>query len=89
MVLAAAPEWLSDNMLTIAVVVLVVAAIVVLRMVTHAITRLVLVAILVGAGVFVTVERDDLERCTRECECELVGLQIDVPACDPVDFPGN
>jgi hypothetical protein len=77
------PEWLAGNVAPIAIGVLVVLSVLVIRLVTHTVVRLVLVVLIAGVGVFVYVNRAELERCAETCECKIREREVDVPACDP------
>ena len=81
--LAAAPSWFAENLALIAGVVLVALLIVVLRVVKEKVTRGLLVALLLGVGVLVYVNRDALQACAETCECQIADQDIDVPFCDP------
>ena len=81
--LAAAPSWFADNVALIAGVVLLALVILVLRVVKETITRGLLLAVLLGAGVLVYVNRDALEACAETCECEIADQDLSVPFCDP------
>jgi len=79
----AAPEWFADNIVVIAAVVLAVVTLLLLRMVKETVTRLILLAIVVGLAVFVYANRVPLEACARECRCRVVRQDVEVPLCNP------
>jgi hypothetical protein len=79
----AAPAWFADNVILIAAVVLAVLTILVLRVVTDAITKTILLGLIVAVAVFVYVNRAPLKACAATCECRVAKQDIDVPLCDP------
>jgi hypothetical protein len=87
-VLAAAPEWLNDNVTVFAAVALGAVALLVMRTVQRIAVRIGLLVALLVAGGFVVIERDDLGECGRLCRCELAGVEVDVPFCTEDRFPG-
>ncbi len=88
MVLAAFPEWLSENVSLFSVLTLAALALLVMRLVKKAITRVVLLGVLVVAAFFVYVNQDQFEQCANTCECRLLRQNIKVPLCSP-EFPGD
>ena len=83
MQVGAAPAWFADNVIVIAAVVLAVLTILVLRVVTDAITKTILLGLIVAVAVFVYANRAPLKACAATCECRVVKQDIDVPLCDP------
>ena len=83
--LAAAPAWFADNIPEIAGGTLLVFTVLVIRLVHKATLRLVLLALLVGVGAFVWVNRVQLRACATTCECRLIEQDLTVPGCSP-DF---
>ena len=84
--LAAAPEWLSENTGLIAVGFLVVSTLALFRFVHKASARLLCLAVIVGVAVLVYANREPLQACVDTCECSLGGRDVTVPFCDPVDL---
>ena len=83
MLVGATPVWFSDHLLLIAAGVLGVVTILVLRVVSDAMTRLIIVGAVVAVAVFVYINRDPLEACARTCECRIVRQDVTVPFCNP------
>lgn len=84
------PESLDpDALRTIAVVVLValvVIAFLVMRFIQKMVLRVILLGALVGVGVGVWVQRDNLKECVPECACEFFGYEVSpdqIPGCRP------
>lgn len=82
------PETLDpDALRTIAIVVLVallVIAFLVMRFIQKMVLRVILLGALVGLGVGVWVQRDNLKECVPECACEFFGYTVQVDGCpDP------
>lgn len=77
------------------IVVLAVVAFLVMRFIQKLILKLVMVAALVGGGVYLYSQRSSLDDCQkqvrdslgRECVCDFAGMDITVPGCDRV--PGG
>ena len=75
-----------DDLRTIAVGVLValaVIAFVVMRFIQKMVLRVILLGGLVGLGVFVYYQRDELKECVPECSCEFFGYTVQVEGCPP------
>jgi hypothetical protein len=73
-----------DDLRTLAVVALVallVVAFLVLRFIQKMVLRVVLLGALVGMGVFVYYQRDELKECVPNCACELFGYTVQVDGC--------
>jgi hypothetical protein len=81
-VLAATPAWFADNITPIAVGTLVVLTVLVVRLVQKTVTRLALVALIVGVAVFVYANEDALRACASTCRCRVVEQDIKLPLCD-------
>jgi hypothetical protein len=81
--LAAAPSWFAENLTLIAVAVLVILTVLVLRVVKETVTRTLLLGLILAMAVFIYVNRDPLQACARDCECEIANQDISVPFCDP------
>jgi len=89
----------------IAIVVLAVLALLVARFIQKLVLKLVMVLVLVGAGIFVYLQRDDLDECQKQlrasptfddisapeerCTCEFVGYEVKVPGCAAVISRGS
>lgn len=65
-------------------VVLVVLSVLVLRFVQKAVTKVVMLGLMVGLGVAVWVQREELRQCGETCDCQLFGQDVHVPkvGCD-------
>lgn len=73
-----------DALRTIAIVVLVallLVAFLVMRFIQKMVLRVVLLGALVGLGVFVYYERDQLKECVPNCSCEFFGYTVQVDGC--------
>ncbi len=83
-ILAAAPfeDFARENSPILAVIICVVLALLVARLITKTFTRLALLGIIVLAGLFIVIERDNITECTQTCECRLAGVDTTVPACN-------
>jgi hypothetical protein len=88
-VLGAVPAWFTDNLVAIAAITLGLLALLVFRTVQRAATRLLLSALLLGALLFVVLQRDQLTQCGRTCSCRVVNVDVDLPACEPELLPGG
>ena len=81
----AVPDWLhSDNLrdgAVVALVLLVIAAVGVLRVFQKMVTRVVLLGVIAGLAAFVWFSRVELGDCAETCECRLLGQDIEVPTC--------
>ncbi len=84
MILAAAPfeDFARENSPILAVIVCAVLGLLVARLITRTMTRLVMLGIVVLAGLFIVIERDNITECTQTCECTLAGIDTSVPACN-------
>ncbi|WP_436795949.1 hypothetical protein [Actinospongicola halichondriae] len=84
MILAAAPfeDFARENSPILAVIVCVILALLIARLITRTMTRLVLLGIVVLAGLFIVIERDNITECTQTCECRLAGFDTTIPACN-------
>ncbi len=84
MILAAAPfeDFARENSPILAVIVCGVLGLLVARLITRTMTRLVMLGIVVLAGLFIVIERDNITECTQTCECTLAGIDTSVPACN-------
>ena len=82
--LAAAPfeDFARENSPFLAVLICAILGILVARLITRTITRLVLLALIVLIGMFVVVQRDNITECTQTCECELAGVDTSIPFCN-------
>jgi hypothetical protein len=75
-----------DQVETAIIVLLVLCGIgmvVVLRTVTKATTRLLLLGIIFILGIGLWWQREELEDCKGQCSCHVFGLDVDIP--DPVN----
>jgi len=73
-----------DDLRTIAIVVLVVlllVAFLVMRFIQKMVLRVILLGALVGMGVFVYYQRDELKDCVPKCACEFFGYTVQVDGC--------
>lgn len=84
MIMAAAPfeEFARENSPILAVIICVILALLVARLITRTVTRLALLGMIVLAGLFIVVERDNITECTQTCECTLAGVDTSIPACN-------
>jgi hypothetical protein len=82
-IVAATPAWFADNVAIIALVVLVLVTFLVLRLVKETVAKAVLLALIAAVAVLVYVNRDALETCAIDCECEVAARDLTVPFCDP------
>jgi undecaprenyl pyrophosphate phosphatase UppP len=88
------PDQLKTGAI-VAIVVLGVLALLVMRFIQKMVLKLIMVIALVGAGIFVYAQRDDLDECQKHvrdvtienvtdderCTCEFVGYEVKVPGC--------
>jgi cobalamin biosynthesis protein CobD/CbiB len=65
----------------VALVVLVLVAFFVMRFIQKMVLRVIMLGVLVGLGVFVWFERDNLEECVPNCACDIAGFEVQVPDC--------
>lgn len=84
LLLAAAPfeDFARENSPVLAIVICGILGILVARLITRTVTRLVLLGLIVLIGLFVVVQRDNITECTQTCECELAGVDTSVPLCN-------
>ena len=83
------PDQIKQGAVAV-IVVLAVVAFLVMRFIQKMILKLVMVAVLVGAGVFLYSQRSSLDDCQkqvrdslgRECTCGFAGFDVKVPGCD-------
>ena len=82
---AAAPyeEFVRDHSPLLAVLFCVLLALLVVRLVVRTMTRVVLLGTLLLLTLFVYVERTNIRDCTQQCECDVAGFHVELPACDP------
>lgn len=77
------PSFLSsDNLQTIAVVVIIgllVLALVILKLVKALVMKVIGLAIIGGLVLGIYFYRDSLEECARTCSCTLLGQDVQVP----------
>jgi predicted membrane metal-binding protein len=83
MLSGATPPWFAENVVAIAVVLLLGLMYLVVRLVHKVALRATLLGVLAALAVFVYVNRAPLQACARTCECSLAGRDITVPVCDP------
>lgn len=80
---AALPSWLDPELMrwiiVAALALLALLLLMVLRFVQRFVTRFLLLAILVGLGVSLWFQREDLRDCALRCECTLYGQEIVIP----------
>lgn len=88
MVLAAFPDWLSENLSLFSVVSLGAVALLVMRLVQKAFVRMILLGLLVGAAFFIYANQTQLELCAKTCQCRIIRQDVEVPVCSP-KFPGE
>lgn len=79
------PESLDPSDLrTVALVVVVLAALVallVVRFIQKMVLRVILVGALAGVGVFAWAQRSELQECVPDCACTFFGFDVQVPGC--------
>ena len=82
--LAAAPfeDFARENSPILAIVICGILGVLVARLITRTITRLVLLGLIALIGLFVVAQRDDITECTQTCECELAGVETSIPFCN-------
>jgi hypothetical protein len=80
--------WLSDNIGAYSGITFAVVGLVVMRIVQKAVTRIVLLGLLVTGAVFVYSNQPQLELCANTCACRLVHQDVTVPGCN-TRFPGD
>lgn len=87
-VLGQAPfeDFARDNNPLLGVLVCAILAILTIRLITRAVTRLVLLGLFFLVATFVVVQRDNITECTQTCECEIAGIDAEIPYCNP-DLP--
>jgi hypothetical protein len=93
--LLAADVDLFRNGALVAIGVLVLLVLLVMRFVTKLLFKLLLIGVLVGAGVFVYSQRNDLDECQRRlrnitnaeerCACDFAGFEVTMPACEALE----
>lgn len=76
-------EFVRDNSPVLAAVFFLLLALLVVRLVVRTMTRAILLGLLTLMGLFVYVERNDIQECTQTCSCSIVGVDITLPSCDP------
>ena len=84
-IFAAAPyeEFARDNSPVLAVVFCLLLALLVVRLVVKTMTRMILLSTLLLMVLLVYVERNNIQECTQTCECAIVGVDVELPGCDP------
>jgi len=87
------PDQISADELKTAAIVLVaafvIASIVAMRYVQKMVFRVLILVALVGVGVFLYTQREDLDKCQKQlrqsdgqlCVCDFAGLSVTVPPC--------
>lgn len=79
------PDWLSPDVLRWLVLgfvaLLLVGMYIVIRVIQKVMLRVGLVLLLGVVAVIAWNERADLEGCAQTCSCELLGQEVEVPAC--------
>ena len=77
------PDWLSAErlqwILLAAIALNIVAIYLVAKFVRKLITKFLLFVLLVGLGLSLWIQRDDLQDCVSTCECRLYGQDVEVP----------
>lgn len=73
--------WARENMSILIIVGLLIAAMLIVRVVVHAFTRTLALAVVTLMAVFVTAERASISECSQRCDCNLAGVHVDVPYC--------
>lgn len=74
----------------VAIAAFVVVSFLVMRFIQKLVLKLLMIAVLVGAGVFLYTQRSDLDECQRrlrdsfgrECVCGFAGFDVTVPGCE-------
>lgn len=84
LVVAAAPfeDFIREHSPILAAGFLLLLALLVVRLVIKAMTRVVLLGTITLIALFVMVERDSISECTRTCECDIGGVEATLPLCD-------
>lgn len=82
--LAEAPleDFARDHLPILVILICVILAILSARLIHRTMTRLVLFGILGMLSAFVIIERDEIRECSRTCECELAGIDTEIPYCN-------
>jgi hypothetical protein len=73
-----------DDLRTVAIVVMVALPIIgflVMRFIQKMVLRVILLGALLGMGVFVYYQRDELQDCVPKCACEFFGYSVQVDGC--------
>ena len=68
----------------VALAVLVVVAFLVMRFIQKMVLRVILLGGLVGLGVYVYAQREELKDCVPECACTFFGFDVKVDGCPPI-----
>lgn len=86
--LAEAPleDFARDHLPILAILICVILALLAARLIHRTVTRLVLFGTLGLVSLFVIVERQEIRECARTCECELAGVDTEIPYCN-ADLP--
>lgn len=79
---AAAPFWLSDNLLLIGIAVLCCLIALVLWFVHAAVLKALLLCLLAVLGGVTYINRDEVQTCGHTCSCHLL-VDITLPRCKP------
>lgn len=84
MILAEAPfeEFARENSPLLGVLILAILAVLTVRLITRALTRMLLLGLFALIALFVVVERDEITECTQTCECQLAGVDTEIPYCN-------
>lgn len=84
-VLGAAPfeDFVRDNSPLMAVIVCAILAILAIRLIVNALTRVVVLSLLLLATLFVAAEHEEITECAQTCECQLAGVETNVAYCNP------
>jgi hypothetical protein len=73
------------HVLIISGLVCILLAVMTVRFVASLVLRAWLAAALVALGFVLFVERAELSGCAQSCQCEVLRLNVSVPACKPQD----
>ena len=82
MLLAAAPHWLSENMLPIGVVALLVLCLLALGLLHGLVVKVMALLLLSTVGSIVYINRDEVQTCGHLCKCHIF-VDLEVPWCKP------
>lgn len=84
-ILAAAPfeDFARENAPFLGLVLCALIGLLVFRLVARAMTRMLLLAILLLTTLFIAAERDEITECAETCKCQLAGVDTSIAFCNP------